>query len=335
MSQTEEFQRLIDVAMDSFPEVTVPPPTQLHDRLRRRRMKVRIGSLAGVCAITAASLYVGVVGPQQSSAGAVTLQVARGTQLTHQQLLADAMIMRSRLAAIHDSRARVSVHGDSVVVTGGPKELAEPKSPLTASPALLVRGVLCFSGPYNGSPISESAPALPQSCNGTSYAIEPATPNPTVNGYSSSIPEHDPILAHYPSTTPADDAAHPARAALLPLAGTNKVRVLVGPTQLKLTSSVALARAEKERFGNWVVEIKLSSKSAVQWDALAFHFFHYILGVDLNGRIVSDPVIEPTQSQYTSFDSKMELSGFQSKVSAEDVAAALQSGPLPIPLHIG
>ena len=44
MSQTEEFQRLIDVAMDSFPEVTVPPPTQLHYRLRRRRMKVRIGS---------------------------------------------------------------------------------------------------------------------------------------------------------------------------------------------------------------------------------------------------------------------------------------------------
>jgi hypothetical protein len=253
--------------------------------------------------------------------------------LNHKQLSADAMIMRSRLAALHDSGAHVSVQGDSVVVTGGPKELADPDSPLTASPALLVRAVLCYSGPY--APASGSTSALPQSCDGTQYAIEPVTPNPAGNGYSSSTPMNDPILAHYPSTTPTEDLAHPARTALLPLAGTSSVRVLVGPTQLRLTSSVASARAEKNRLGGWVVDIKLSSKSAAQWDALAFHFFHDILGVDLNGRIVTAPVIEPSQAHYTSFESKMELGGFQSKVSAEDVAAALQSGPLPIPLHIG
>ena len=48
--------------------------------------------------------------------------------------------------------------GSSIVVSGGPAQLRDQNSPLLASPALLIRPLLCLSGPYNGSSILRLAP---------------------------------------------------------------------------------------------------------------------------------------------------------------------------------
>jgi hypothetical protein len=264
---------------------------------------------------------------------------ATGPNLSHRQLLADAAVMRKRLADFGSTHAHVSVSGHTIVVSGGPSQLTDPTSALTASPELLVRPVLCVSGPYQRE-ATGSDNSLPSTCAETPYAIPMAIPTPggtgsSPKGYSESNQLNDPALAGIPSTSVSQDATNPRGVALLPVADSGGARYLVGPTQLTLSSKVASADVVQSPTGIWVVDIQLTSSAATQWDRVAFDYFHLVLGVDLNGQIVTAPLIEPAQTAYTSFNGKMELSGFGSKAAAQAVAAALQSGPLPTPLRVG
>jgi hypothetical protein len=284
--------------------------------------------LAVLALVAGVGLGVGLTGGSTVPAGAVVLHVGPG--VSERELRADATIMRNRLAILGDRGAHVSISGDSLVVSGGPAQLSDPTSALIASPSLLVRPVLCLSDPYQA--VSPSpAVSLPSTCAGTPYAIAPAIPNSI--GYSENSPVHDPVLAGYPSTTPAQDAQNPGGVALLPVAGTTELRYLVGPTALTLSSKVASARVVQEH-GTWIVRIQLDPQAAALWDQVADTYFHLQIAVDLNGSVVTAPLIEPDQTSYSSFNSQIELSGSQSKVSAEVMAAALQSGPLPIPLEL-
>jgi hypothetical protein len=230
----------------------------------------------------------------------------------------------------------VRITGGAIVVTGGPTELARPGSLLTESPALLVRPLLCQSEPFDGSRASPFQ-ALPARCAGTPYAVQPDTPEPSSPGsplaYSVPSVQPDPALAPFPTTTPGADAANPDASALLPIAGDDKVRDLVGPAQLTLSSKVATARVVQNGAGTWLVDVSLSAREATLFDQVAYKNFHLQLAVDLDGEIVSSPIIEPTRSSYTSLDGRLELTG-PSRAWAEDIAAALQSGPLPMALQL-
>jgi hypothetical protein len=311
MSMTDELHAQFERALNSLPGSSPPPVSGLHARLRKRRVATRVVGVGFVAVMAALGLSLGLTEGPTSPAGAV---------------------MRNRLALLGDGRARVAVAAGSLIVTGGPSQLADPTSFLTASPALLVRPVLCMSGPYRSS--SQRSPGkLPSSCAGTPYAMTATTPDGH-GGYSGEALTDDPLLAGHPSTTPAHDAAHPADVALLPVAWSSGVRYLVGPTGLTLSSKVASALVAKNRFGGWEVRVQLDSAAAAQWDLVAHEYFHLQIAVDLNGSVVTAPLIEPAQAAYTSFDSQIEMSGFQSEGAAAAVAAALQSGPLPIPLHV-
>jgi hypothetical protein len=328
MSKTDELQGQFERALSSLPTSLLPPVSNLHARLRRRRVTSRIVGLAALALVAGIGLGVGLTGGSTVPAGAVVLHVGPG--VSERELRADATIMRNRLAILGDRRAHVSISGNSLVVSGGPAQLSDPTSALIASPSLLVRPVLCLSGPYRAVSPS-SAVNLPSTCAGTPYAIAPTIPNST--GYSENSPVHDPALAGYPSTAPALDAQNPDGVALLPVAGTTELRYLVGPTALTLSSKVASAQVVQEH-GNWIVRIQLDPQAAAQWDQIARTYFHLQIAVDLNGSVVTAPLIEPDQTSYSSFNSQIELSGSQSKVSAEVMAAALESGPLPIPLEL-
>jgi hypothetical protein len=327
MSKTDELQAQFERALGSLSPSSPPPVSGLHSRLRKRRVRVRVTGLAGLALVAAVGLSVGLTGGSTIPAGAVVLHVAPG--VSQRELHADATIMRNRLAILGDRGANVSISGSSLVVSGGPAQLSDPTSVLIASPSLLVRPLLCLSDPYVGASASRAV-NLPSTCAGTPYAIAPAIPDSV--GYSESHLVHDPALAGYPSTTPARDAQNPDGVALLPVAGTTQVRYLVGPTALTLSSKVASAQVVQEH-GNWIVRIQLDPQAAAQWDQIARTYFHLQITVDLNGSVVTAPLIEPSQNSYTSFNSQIELSGSQSKVSAEVMAAALESGPLPIPLE--
>lgn len=295
-------------------------------------MKVRTTGVVALV-LLGGGLSLGLIGSSAAPAAAVTLRPATTNEINKKELAADATILRNRLAAIGDPRAHVTITGSSIAVTGGPAELTDSHSVLLASPALLVRPVLCLSGPYDesgGSPATDMSAA----CIGTPYVLQPVTADG--NGYESNQ-SNDPALGQYPSTTPEQDSSDPNTVALLPQAqkadSTGVLRYLVGPVQLALTARVASAQVAQDRYGGWVVDVQLSSSAASAWDQVAYRYFHDMLGVDLNGQIVTAPIIEPTQSSYTSFDGQLELAGDFSKATAEAVAATLQTGPLPIPLR--
>jgi hypothetical protein len=342
MSTTDDLQERFDGALASLPPLVEPSSSGLHDRLRKRQFKRRIAVVVAAAATVTVGLSIGLTGTPSQPAGAVVLRVSDATHASPQELSADATVMRNRLAHFGDTRARVSVSGDTIVVTGAPSQLSDPSTPLTQSPSLLVRQVLCYSGSYNESSAIPVG-SLPSSCG--TYDIQPATPDgyPPGSGFTSEQDalNLDPALASFPSTTPAEDLANPGAVALLPVTPQEIVnqlptyidRYLVGPTELTLSSSVATAQAVRDQFGTWQVNVELGPNSAFQWNQVAKRYFHLILAVDLNGQIVDSSYIEPTQTTFTPFD-ELNLGGGFSQATAEAVAAALQSGPLPVPLQV-
>jgi preprotein translocase subunit SecD len=333
MSKIEDLQEQFDRALASMSSPTPPRPLELHKRLRRRRIGLRIAGLTGVCAIIAASLSLGLTSAQKTLAGAVTLHVATGGSLSEKELQADVVVLRSRLVAVGDHHAHVSISGNTILVSGGPAQLKEKNSELLASPLLLVRPVLCYSGTFHESSALPSG-TISSNCIGSPYQLQPVIPAPGTSGYTNPNNHFgDPALSQFPSTTPAQDSANPNTLALLPSASSNSGRYVVGPVELTLTSEVASAQATQDHYGNWIVNIQLSPKASQEWDSITRQYFHRFIGIDLDGQIVSAPVIEPTQSAFTSFEGKMEIGGGFTKSEAAAVAATLQSGPLPIPLQ--
>jgi hypothetical protein len=54
--------------------------------------------------------------------------------------------------------------------------------------------------------------------------------------------------------------------------------------------------------------------------------FHQLLALDVGGVVVSAPIIEPTQSSFTSFQGRGQVSGNWNQAEATRIASAMQSG---------
>jgi preprotein translocase subunit SecD len=76
--------------------------------------------------------------------------------------------------------------------------------------------------------------------------------------------------------------------------------------------------------GPWVVEYTmLGSKGAVLLDKVAEENFHQFLGIDFHGVVVSAPIIQPSQSSFSSFVGRGEISGNLTKSEATALARAM------------
>jgi preprotein translocase subunit SecD len=67
------------------------------------------------------------------------------------------------------------------------------------------------------------------------------------------------------------------------------------------------------------------SASSALWDKVAQQNFHQMLGIDAGGVLVSAPIIQPTQTSFSSFDGRGEISGPLTKAEATQLARALVS----------
>ena len=326
MSSTDQIQDLFDSALSALPSGATPSTQSLYRRLRQRHIRTRLSTI-GVSlvaiAVAATSVFIGVA---SNPAYAVTLYPNTFGSASAAQLMADQSVMTARLHAVGFMNADVKVSNGGLVVTNGPKGLASPTSFLTSSPELLIRSVICYAGRQSG-PVSTSP--LPTTCSSPRYAA------PTVSGSAIPITEPDPALAAYATTTPAQDAKLPTATALLPLlnAGNRATRrYLVSPTLVTLSSKVASATVSHvPSSGGWIVDVHLNEAESQEWDHVAKRYFHRQLAVDLNGVIVEAPIIQPANSTFSSFDGQMQLLAV-TETDAYDLAAALTSGPLAVPL---
>lgn len=326
MSSTDQIQELFDHAIASVPSGATPSSRALHQRLHQRSVRTRLSTISVsllVAAISATVLFVGVA---SNSTYAVTLYPKTNVSVSPAQLAADQSVMTARLHAVGFTSATVRVSNGSLVVVNGPRALASPMSFLTSSPELLVRSVTCFAGSQSG-PVSTSS--LPTNCSSPRYAP------PTVTGLEIPNTKPDPALAAHATTTRAQDVGSPSNWALLPVldSGTSATqRYLVGPTLITLSSKFASATVTRvPSSGGWIVNVQLNKAESQRWNQVAKRYFHRLLAIDLNGVIVEAPLIEPDYSTFRSMDGQMQLVAV-SRTDASDLAAALISGPLAVPL---
>ncbi len=118
---------------------------------------------------------------------------------------------------------------------------------------------------------------------------------------------------------------------LLPgLPGSGTERYVLGPAGL--TGAQIKSASAQLNNGQWSVNLNLTGTGATQWDTLAQQQFHAIIGIDLDGQVISAPITQPTQSSFTSFGGTVQISGSFTEDQAKALATELNYGALPVKL---
>jgi preprotein translocase subunit SecD len=245
-------------------------------------------------------------------------------------------IIRNRVDAAGVSGANVNSQGGNVVVQlPGLKDPGKVIALIGQTAQLQFRPVLCQADPYSAPKKGTKLGPLPGACSASTYSVMlPPTGSLTVdtstgNSNLSSIAP-DPVLTSYKTTTPAQDDANPKKPVLVPLLNGGGERLLLGPSELSGTA-VASATANFTS-PQWVVNATLTGKGSTGWDNLSRKYFHEIIGIDLDGQVVSDPLTLPSQASWTTFGGRVQISGSFTQTLAQDLALDLNYGSLPVRL---
>jgi preprotein translocase subunit SecD len=240
-------------------------------------------------------------------------------------------IIRNRVDAAGVSGANVESQGGNIVVQlPGLKNPGAVIKQIGQTAQLQFRPVLAASTEYVKPKAGTKLGPLPHAPSAATYSLQ--APTLTVNtsagtSNQSSIPP-DPVLANYKTTSPAYDDAHPHSYVLLGGQGLGGERFLLGPSELSGTAvASALAQFQSPQ---WVVNATLTAKGSTEWDALAQKYFHELIGIDLDGTVISAPLTQPSSAAFTSFDGKVQISGSFTQAEAQSLALDLNYGSLPV-----
>ncbi len=240
-------------------------------------------------------------------------------------------ILGNRVNGLGVSGATVNLQGkDLVVSVPGVKDARQVLAVVGQTAQLLFRPVLCLAP---AAAKGATTPATTPTC-GSQYlmsqanlGVQPA-PN-TVAGFTMNNLPADPAFAKVATTLPAAD--NPKATVVLPVLGSSGTRYVLGPAQLTGTA-IGKAVAQQTQAGAWVVNYTLTSKGSPAWDSVARANFHELVAIELDGVIQSAPVIQPTDSSFSSFGGSGEISGSFTENSAKNLALAMQFGALPVRL---
>ncbi len=268
----------------------------------------------------------------------ITEVPTHGTEPADAQLLfEEARQRRKRRRLIAGSIVGVVLVSAMVVgllATRGGRPVVRPVSTAPATPVsgagsvasgFSIRPVLCYAPPL-AVPAGQAAstgplPTCAPSTQLTASNLQVAPESNNVNGYTSTTAiGADPRFATYPSTPSSGTAAD--QDVLLPGTPTGgSTRYVLGPVGL---DRGAIARAQAvEKYGQWLVDLTLTPRGSVQWDALGRQSFHAVLGVVVDGQVVSAPLTEPTQSSFVSFGGRLQVGGNFSQHQAKMIASGL------------
>jgi preprotein translocase subunit SecD len=270
--------------------------------------------------------------------GGLSVVYKTAKPVTAEQLDTVVSILNNRVNA-GTSGATVASQGKNEVAVSipGEKNTQAVLATLGNTAQLYFRAGLCYAGPLapgKGKPPSTGP--LPTPCATTSQLTEAnlgVKVDPSnVNGYTgpNNVPP-DPQYSPYPSTSSTKDTK--GDTVLLPFAdkanyGTE--RIVLGPSTV--TGTAVKSATAQLQSNQWVVNITLTSVGAKQWDTLAQQQFHAIIGIDLDGQVISAPITQPSQNSFTSFDGTVEISGNFTEDSAKTLATDLTYGALPVKL---
>jgi hypothetical protein len=316
-------------------DVSRPPP--------HRRGRLLVGTVALAIVIAAVSLGV-IYGPRSanndanpatSSPAASTVRAVFAPVSTQSHAVLEEIVatMTARLQALGDV-ASFSVQGGSIEVSGTGISQADLRLVATTG-ALSVRPVLCGAPAYV--PPATGTTALSTPCQ-DQYALTAA--NLAVNsatGLPSNVVQADPSFTNVASTPSQSD--YPAGSVLLPADPSTGVqeypRFVLGAAQL---GGSEIASASVQESGNgpmqWLVVLAVKPTALTAWDAVAQSNFHQYLGFDVDGEVISAPLIEPNETSFTSFQGQISIGGNFTADEAKGFAAVLGNGPMPVALKL-
>jgi SecDF, P1 head subdomain len=166
------------------------------------------------------------------------------------------------------------------------------------------RPVLC-SAPGDWPSVRAPAAPLPESCQ-PQYA--PSVVKPLGSGYTTNAPVPDPALAAFPSTlTEGTNAAHSSLLDSLAGKSGTPTRYLLGPRVNTLSHHNAKPANVTTKNGPSIVHIVFTQAGAERWDAVASANLHKVVAFIFGDDALSDPIIEPTNTCFTTFDEKVQI----------------------------
>lgn len=265
---------------------------------------------------------------------AVTYQTH--TRVNQAQLDTIQTILNNRVDASGATGATVATQGNNQVSVSipGEKNTQQILATLGNTAQLLFRPVLCYAPSFSVSKGQQpSTGPLPTCSSATQLTAANlgVTPNSSnINGYSynTNIAPDD-QFATYKSTPPLNDN----KDATVILPGTSaegSTRYVLGPAQL--TGTAVHSASAQLNNGQWTVNLVLTSPGSAAWDAFSKEQFHAMIGVDLDGQVISAPITQPTQSSWTSFNGNVQISGSFTENQAKTLATDFTYGALPVKL---
>jgi preprotein translocase subunit SecD len=265
-------------------------------------------------------------------AGGLSVVYKPATHATNADMNEVVTILSNRVNGLGVSGATVNLQGKNVVVSvPGVTDARRVLKLVGETAQLLFRPVLCEvalpskkAKTYDG-----SIPACASNYTWTEAALA-VTPNNSPQGFASNQLSVDPSYTGIKTTSPPDD--NPVDNVILPYLGQKGTRYLLGPSELT-GQAIGKAVAQQDTLGAWVVNYTLTKTGSPKWDAVADKNFHQALAIELDGVIQSAPLIQPTQSTFTSFDGTGEISGSFTEQGAKNLAIAMEFGALPVRLN--
>src|ERR1700722_14918592 len=278
--------------------------------------------------------------------GVSVVYTAQGKHVSQADLDETVNILNLRVNGLGVSGAQVQTSGPNQISVSipGVTDAQQVLDQIGQTARMYFRPVECWAYPQ-GTPKNskvkppttgtEAIPACTPSLQLTAANLA-VTPNSSPQGYSSNNVQPDPQYEAYPSTD-VDKTGYATSTVLLPgiggaCDGSTQVRCVLGPAQMT-GRSIGSAQATQNQTGQWVVDYSLAGAAgSALWDKVAQANFHEFLGIELDGKVYSAPIIQPTQSTFSSFDGKGEISGSLTQAQAQQLAQAMNFGALPVVL---
>jgi preprotein translocase subunit SecD len=318
-------------------------------RRQRRNLWISVIAVVVIAVGSFAAVFAAKWSPRLGldlAGGVSVVYTAEGQHVSQADLDETVNILNLRVNGLGVSGAQVQTSGPNQISVSipGVTDAQQVLNQIGQTARMYFRPVECWAYPQGVPKNSkvkppttgtETIPACTPSLQLTAANLA-VTPNSGPQGYSSNPVQPDTQYEAYPSTD-VEKTNYATSTVLLPgiggaCDGSTQVRCVLGPAQMT-GRSIASAQATQNQTGQWVVDYTLSGAAgSALWDKVAQANFHQFLGIELDGKVYSAPIIQPTQTTFSSFDGKGEISGSLTQAQAQQLAQAMNFGALPVVL---
>jgi preprotein translocase subunit SecD len=326
-----------------------PKPGGRAQRRQRRNLLISVLVVVGICVGSFAAVFGAQWSPRLGLdlAGGVSVVYTAEGHVSQSDLNETVNILNLRVNGLGVSGAQVQTTGTNQISVSipGVTDAQQVLQQIGQTARMYFRPLQCWAYPQ-AVPKNSKTKTLPpgigtippcsSSSQITTSSLQVTPDSASSAGFTSNTVPPDQQYETVPSTSTAKPD-YATSAVLLPGVGNAcsdgnvPTRCVLGPAQMT-GRSVASAQATQNQTGQWVVDYTLTGPGSALWDKVAAQNFHLPLGIELDGKVYSAPIIQPSQAAFSSFQGRGEISGSLTQQDAQNLAQAMNFGALPVVL---